>query len=186
MTSMEGDDRWINNIFIKTPAPPYDIFEKANRPKRKEGTMGFGLAMYDEHPSALTETESAISEMSNVKLPVMAENNLYLNGAVQHKSGLNEVVFKNAETEIRIEEKGDGIYLYLNTKGDFRNVESKILNSFGFDEAMVPEVLFDNPDGTPVLFNVDYFNASKERNSNLAGPISNLSIKNNTVKLWPK
>jgi len=186
MTSMEGDDRWINNIFIKTPAPPYDIFEKANRPKRKEGTMGFGLAMYDEHPFALKETESAISEMSNVKLPVMAENNLYLNGAVQHKSGLNEVVFKNDETEIRIEEKEDGFYLYLNAKGDLRNVESKIINSFDFGEAMVPEVLFDNPDGTPVLFNVDYFNKSRERNSNLAGPFSNLSMKNNTVKLWPK
>jgi hypothetical protein len=186
MTSMEGDDRWINNIFIKTPAPPYDIFEKANRPKRKEGTMGFGLAMYDEHPFALKETESAISEMSNVKLPVMAENNLYLNGAVQYKSGLNEVVFKNDEAEIRIEEKEDGFYLHLNAKGDFRNVESKVINSFDFGEAMVPEVLFDNPDGTPVLFNVDYFNKSRERNSNLAGPFSNLSMKNNTVKLWPK
>jgi hypothetical protein len=134
----------------------------------------------------LAETESAISEMSKVKLPVMAENNLYLNGAVQHKNGLNEVVFKNTETEIRIEEKGDGIYLYLNTKGDFRNVESKILNSFAFGEAIVPEVLFDNPDGTPVLFNVDFFNADREGNSNLAGPFSNLSMKKSTVKLWPK
>jgi hypothetical protein len=116
----------------------------------------------------------------------MAENNLYLNGAVQYKSGLNEVVFKNDEAEIRIEEKEDGFYLYLNAKGDFRNVESKILNSFDFGEAMVPEVLFDNHDGTPVLFNVDYFNKSRERNSNLAGPFSNLSMKNNTVKLWPK
>lgn len=40
MITMEGDDRYLNNIFIKTPAPPYDIFEKANRPKRR-GKQGF-------------------------------------------------------------------------------------------------------------------------------------------------
>jgi hypothetical protein len=183
---MEGDDRWINNIFIKTAAPVYDIFEKANRPKRKEGTMGFGLAMYDEHPSELSHSGFPVSEMSNVKLPVKADGNVYINGAFPYKNGINELVFNDAEAEIRIEQKGDGIYLYLNPKSDFSKTESKIFNSFDFGEAMVPEVLFDNADGTPVLFDKDYFNAGREGNSNLAGPFSNLSMKNSTVKLWQK
>jgi hypothetical protein len=185
MTTMEGDDRYLNNIFIKTIAPPYDIFEKANRPKRKEGTMGFGLGMYGDHPSVLTETDFPISEMSKVKLPVVAENNIYLNGAIPHKSGVNELDFKNADTEIRIEEKEDGFYLVLDTKGDFRNVKGKAINSFDFGEAMVPGVPFENPDGTPVLFDRDYFNATRAE-VNSAGPFSNLSMKNNVVRLWPK
>jgi alpha-N-arabinofuranosidase len=39
MTTQGGDDRYYNNVFIKTPVPGYDIFEKANRPKRGKGTM---------------------------------------------------------------------------------------------------------------------------------------------------
>ena len=185
MTTMEGDDRFLNNIFIKTTAPPYDIFEKANRPKRREGTMGFGLGMYSDHPSILTETDFQISEMSKVKLPVVAENNIYLNGAIPHQSGVNDFDFKNSETEIRIEEKEDGFYLVLNTKGDFRIMNSKVINSFDFSEAMVPGVPFENPDGTPVLFDKDYFNATREE-VNSAGPFSNLSLKNNMIRLWPK
>jgi hypothetical protein len=185
MTTMEGDDRYLNNIFIKTIAPPYDIFEKANRPKRKEGTMGFGLGMYGDHPSVLTETDFPISEMSKVKLPVVAENNIYLSGAIPHQSWVNDFDFKNSETEIRIEEKEDGFYLVLNTKGDFSIVNSKVINSFDFGEAMVPGVSFENPDGTPVLFDRDYFNATRTE-VNSAGPFSNLSLKNNWVRLWPK
>jgi alpha-L-arabinofuranosidase len=185
MTTMEGDDRYLNNIFIKTSAPPYDIFEKANRPKRKEGTIDFGLGMCSDHPSVLTETDFPITEMSKVKLPVVAENNIYLNGAIPHKSGVNEFDFKNAETEIRIEEKEDGIYVVLNTKGDFSIVNSKVINSFDFGEAMVPGVPFENPDGTPVLFDRDYFNATRAE-VNSAGPFGNLSLKNNRVRLWPK
>jgi alpha-L-arabinofuranosidase len=185
MTTMEGDDRYLNNIFIKTTAPPYDIFEKANRPKRREGMMDFGLGMYSDHPSVLTETDFPITEMSKVKLPVVAENNIYLNGAIQYKGGANEFDFKNAETEIRIEEKEDGIYMVLNTKGDFSIVNSKVINSFDFGEAMVPGVPFENPDGTPVLFDRDYFNATRAE-VNSAGPFSKISLKNNMVRLWPK
>ena len=185
MTTMEGDDRFLNNIFIKTTAPPYDIFEKANRPKRREATMDFGLGMYSDHPSVLTENDFQISEMSKVKLPVVAENNIYLNGAIPHQSGENEFDFKNVETEIRIEEKEDGFYLVLNTKGDFSFMNSKVINSFDIGEAMVPGVPFENPDGTPVLFDKDYFNATREE-VNSAGPFSNLSLKNKRVRLWPK
>ena len=66
MTLQTGDDTYISNIFIKTPAPSYDIFEKADRPKRREGTMGFGLSMYNDNPAVLTGINFPISEMSNV------------------------------------------------------------------------------------------------------------------------
>ncbi len=186
MTIQGGDDRYINNVFIKTPAPPYDVFEKANRPKREEGTMDFGLGMYDLYPAVLPDSGVPVSEMSKVKLPVNAENNLYLNGAVAYKKGVNEVVDRNAEIDIRIEEKEDGIYLILKTSEDFAGVESRMINSFDFGEAVVPEAVFDNPDGTAVLFHNDYFNASRQENRNEAGPFAIFSMGENLLKLWPK
>jgi len=186
MTLQAGDDRYINNIFIKTPAPPYDIFENANRWKREEGTMDYGLGMYDLHPTVLPESGFPISEMSKVKLPVNAENNLYLNGAVAYKNGVNEVVDREADSDIRIEEKEDGIFLFLKISEELSGMEGKLINSFDLGEAMVPGVIFENPDGTPVLFSTDYFNESRERNRNTVGPFSNLNTGINKMKLWPR
>ena len=76
MTTQGGDDKWVNNIFVKTPLPPYDIFENAHRAKKEQGMMDFGLGVYDDFPAKLSPNY-AIGEMSNFKLPVKAENNLY-------------------------------------------------------------------------------------------------------------
>ena len=98
------------NIFIKTTPPPYDIFENANRWKRAEGTMDFGLGMYNEYPATIPEKDFYISEMSNVKLPVISEKNVYLNGAAPYKNGRDEVhkgtgpfrSYKKGENTIRV------------------------------------------------------------------------------------
>ena len=186
MTTQGGDDRYINNVFIKTPAPPYDIFEKANRPKRKEGTMDYGLGIYDDHPAGLPVSDFAICEMSEVTLPVIAENNVYLNGAVPYKNGVNEIVINETDTDIRLEEKADGIYLYINAGPGFISMNGKIITSIDLGEAMVPEAIFENPHGTPIIFNTDYFNENREENRNITGPFGNSVIKNNSIRLWPR
>jgi len=186
MTTQGGDDRYINNVFIKTPVPPYDIFEKANRPKRREGTMDYGLGIYDNHPAGRPGPDFFISEMSEVKLPVKTENNLYLNGAIPYKNGVNDIVINKSDTDIRLEEKADGIYLYINASAEFASINGKIISSSDLGEAMVPEAVFDNPDGTPILFNTDYFSEIREENKNAPGPFAGLNPGENEIKLWPK
>ena len=186
MTTQGGDDRYMNNVFSKTPAPPYDIFEKANRSKREEGTMDYGMGIYDNYPADIPDKDFIISEMSKVKLPVKAENNLYLNGAVPYKNGVNEIINPGYDPEIRIEEKEDGIYLYIEVSEDLVKKGNRIICTSDLGEAMVPEALFENPDGTPILFNTGYFEESREEDMNRTGPFSNLRMGKNTIKLWPR
>ena len=186
MTTQGGDDRYMNNVFSKTPAPPYDIFEKANRSKREEGTMDYGLGIYDNYPADIPDKDFIISEMSKVKLPVKAENNLYLNGAIPYKNGVNEIINPGDDPEIRIEEKEDGIYLYIEVSEDLIKKGNRIICTSDLGEAMVPEALFENPDGTPILFNTGYFEESREEDMNRTGPFSNLRMGKNTIKLWPR
>lgn len=186
MTLQSGDDRYINNIFIKRPAPPYDIFENARRPKRKEGTMDFGLGMYDNYPVDMSQKEFFISEMSRVKLPVNAENNLYLNGAIPYKNGVNEVVKNNSGTEFQVVEKEDGIYLELEMNKAIDKIDSKRVNSFSFGEALIPGVIFDSRDGSPVLFKSDYFNEDRHKKNSSIGPVADFILESRSLKLWPK
>ncbi len=186
MTTIGGDDRYFNNIFIKRPAPDYDIFENANRTSRRPETMGFGLGMYYEHPAALTELNFQIWEMSAEKLPVKAVNNLYVQGAVPFHEGVGEVVNADADINLQIQKKEDGVYLTLQADAHFFKTVSEIISSISFGEALVPEAGFVHTDGTPVLFDHDYFNESRVLNRNLAGPFRTMNPGHNSLKIWPK
>lgn len=186
MTTQGGDDRYYNNLFIKTPAPLYDIFKNANRPQREKGTMDFGLGIYDDYPAAMPQLDFFIAELSKVKLPVKSENNLYLNGAVPYKNGKDELTITTPETNIRIEKKAAGLYLYLPMSTDLATIKTRLISSLDLGEAIVPEAIFENPDGTPVEFSSDYFNEKRVPNRNKVGPFSKVSLGDNIIKLWPK
>lgn len=185
MTTQGGDDRYYNNVFIKTPEPPYDIFVNANRPKREKGMMDFGLGMYNNYSAEIPRKDYAISEMSQVLLPVKAVNNQYVNGAIPYKNGNNELVIDKPGTTIRVEKKPDGIYLYLKLSDDFTVTGSKQINSAELGEALVPAAIFENPDGSPILFNADYFNVKRDSNINRVGPFNSLRAGEYNIKLWP-
>jgi hypothetical protein len=51
---------------------------------------------------------------------------------------------------------------------------------------MVPGVLFENPDGSSILFNRDFFNENREEDLNSIGPFRHLSTGEQIVKVWKK
>ena len=116
-----------------------------------------------------------------------ARNNLYLNGAIPYKNGVNDFVDDKSDAKIRLEESEDGIYLFVSSAHDIPKSGSDIISSRDIAEAMVPQTIFENPDGTPILFCNDYFHKkSRDKNRNAVGPFSIFDQGKNGVKLWPK
>lgn len=186
MTMLSGDDRFINNIFIKTPVPAYDIFENARRSKREKGTMDFGLGIYDLHPAKMPEQAFPVSEMSRVKLPVMSAHNLFLNGATPYKNGMDDVISSSSNGNLRVDSRSDGKYLYVETSGDMIIKEGDLVNSYDLGEAIIPGVIFDMADGAPVLFNHDYLHEPRMKGKNKIGPFADFKVAETGIKLWPK
>jgi hypothetical protein len=186
MTTQGGDDRYYNNVFIKMPAPLYDIFENAKRAKREKGTMDFGLGIYDNYPKDFPQSDYAITELSKVKLPVKAANNLYVNGAVPFNNGKEDMIINKTDSSFWIRKKADATYLHINLSDDDIKMGCRIINSMDLGEAIIPEAKFENPDGTPIFFNTDYFNEKRVVDKKCFGPFFNLSRGENKIKLWPK
>lgn len=46
------------------------------------------------------------------------------------------------------------------------------------------EGLFENPDGTPIVFDVDYCGQKREPGQVIAGPINGLQAGHNRVRIW--
>jgi alpha-N-arabinofuranosidase len=51
-------------------------------------------------------------------------------------------------------------------------------------KAKMPKAPFDNPDGTPLKIDRDYFGNLRTGETTVAGPFSNLNSGSNVLKVW--
>ena len=167
MTILHGDDRFYNNIFVqKWPSEdiitPHDSDDGFDRENRLAGTWMFdGYPTKEEWDVQFDFTRPA--DMKKLEtahfghLPVWSEGNVYLAGAKAWKHEKNGLTENQNPVIVELEEK-DGQY-YLNTNlyemiADFSN---RMIDTDVLGMAFEPEQPFENPDGTKIRFDRDYF-----------------------------
>lgn len=169
MTILHGDDRFYNNIFVqKWPVPPEEPApEGQNVPPRRENKV-VGTHVFDEYPtyeewiSQFDFTQrpnmGALEPVHFGHLPVWSEGNVYLNGARPWKNEVNCVVVEDGQ-EIKVElmEKDGEYYLETNVFEYIKDFHTRMINTEVLGKAFEPEQYFENPDGTPIRFDTDYF-----------------------------
>ena len=183
MTFLHGDDRFYNNIFVQrwpsedriTMHDSDDGFDSENR--------AAGTWMFDEYPTY----EEWIAQFDFTKpadmkglepahfghLPVWSEGNVYLAGAKPCRMEKNGLYVANGRDDVKIElvEK-DGTYrLETNVYELFEGFSGKMVHTDVLGMAFEPEQKFENPDGTPIRFDSDYFGNHRGVNV-LPGPFA--------------
>lgn len=128
---------------------------------RKAGTWTFDeYPTYEEWISNFDFTRPAnmmqLAPVHESHLPVWSEGNVYLGGAQGWKHEKNGLT-SSENIKIELLEK-DGKYT-LDTNiydvlGDFTN---RMVNTEVLGKVFEPEEPFENPDGTPIQFDMDYF-----------------------------
>lgn len=166
MTFLHGDDRVYNNIFIQNwPVKPIEAKED----------MGFimmdnqvaGTSVFDDYqtyeewvvPFDLENKEPNMFLLQDYHfghLPVWIDGNAYLNGAEHWCKEKNKCIAEG-NAYVKLVEK-DGKYAIetnvYELLGDFK---TGIINSDILGAAFEPEQRFENPDGSDIIFNRDYF-----------------------------
>ncbi len=178
MTILHGDDRIYNNIFVQH----YPVTDPNRTPMNADyevvGTAPFDIfPTYDEWLSHfMMDSEpnmGALAPYHFGHLPVWVEGNVYLNGATVCKHE-KEMLVAEKDAKIEWTEK-DGAY-FLKTDlydllGDFR---ARLIDSDTLGKAFEPEQRFENPDGTPIVFDTDYF-GERRGDRPLPGPFADAS-----------
>ena len=113
----------------------------------------------------------ALAKVHFSHLPVWSEGNVYLSGAKAWCKEQNKLV-DGAEVKIALKEQ-DGRYT-LDTNlydllGGFRDA---IIDTDTLGLAFEPEEKYENPDGTPITFNSDYFGGHRTGVDALPGPFA--------------
>ncbi len=193
MTFLHGDDRFYNNIFVqKWPSEDFvtlhDYDDGFDSECRQVGTAQFDeYPTYDEWIAQFDFSKpadmGALDPVHNQKhLPVWSEGNLYLAGATLTRNevnGLEDLNSKDAYVNLSETEYGitldTNIYDYLNQFRD-RMITTEVLG-----KAFEPEQYFENPDGTPIVFNRDYFGEHRGTEV-IPGPFA--TVSDSTGKLF--
>lgn len=178
MTILHGDARFYNNIFVQQPIREDLTAYTAGESLTEQFTFVCGTKPYDGYPKAEeyfaqfaqeTATDHWGKDIYYDHLPVYTGGNVYFNGAQPCDAEENWTADTEHTVTLTLEEKDGEIYLNTNLYEYLPNVENVFVSTELLGEAFEPEQKFENPDGSAIIFDQDYFGAHRGVHP-LAGP----------------
>ena len=172
-----GDDRIYQNVFLGGAVTYTE--------QSLHGTEG-----YDGHTNSLEEYISDVISRGNgdleqfkhVKQPVYIRGNAYLKGAKPYGREENTHV-SDMDPAVRIVEADGKTYLELNVEKEMLEIPTEIYNSEKLGMPRITEAAYENPDGTPIVFDTDYLDQYRNGQP-AAGPIEGLKEGMNRILVW--
>lgn len=173
MTILHGDARFYNNIFVQK-----EIREDLTAYAQKSGLAGddllhfsCGTKPYDDYPKAETyfaqfTPDSALDHLGKDiyydHLPVYTGGNVYFNGAVPCNNEENYKIDDANKIELELKESEGTLTLETNLYDHLPDFEIPFVSTSTLGEAFEPEQKFEAPDGSPILFDRDYFGNKRD------------------------
>jgi len=87
--------------------------------------------------------------------------------------------------KVTLEQRADGWWLKIESNHIKAPVACSIVTTKDLGHALVSNLPFEKPDGTPYVLDSDYLN-SKRKSAPNPGPIETSSNKEVLVKVWPR
>ncbi len=158
-----GDDRFYNNIFVQNDSnsSTYHI------PEEWGGYTGSGLAIYDNSPG-----------------PVEADGNIYLHGALHFTGEKNFVERTGFNPTIQLTEEGSQVVLTMTLEDFSGNYKNQFITTELLGKVATPGCAYENPDGTPLKIDTDYFGQKRNEKNPSAGPFENPGVGRISLKIW--
>lgn len=180
MTFLHGDARFYNNIFVQQEVRDDLAAFAAKEGMTAECQFVCGTKPYDGYPTAEEyfarfTPETAVDHWGKDiyydHMPVYTGGNVYFNGAVPCDAEENYRVDGEHHVELALEEQ-DGVYCLKTDLYEYLpRFEIPFVSTATLGEAFEPEQRFENPDGSPIIFDRDYFGKKRDAVP-LAGPFA--------------
>ena len=184
MTILHGDMRFYNNIFVQQPIHPY--LAKMARENTTNDWDDFnivaGTKPYDGYMTA-EEWEhqfdgycgmgAGASDRYYNPLPVWMGGNVYFNGAQPCDKEQDPCVDTEHTVRVELKEEQGSWVLHTDLGKYVPAGAAQMISTEVLGMAFEPEQKFENPDGTEIIFDEDYFGSRQE--TVIAGPFAELS-----------
>ena len=183
MTILHGDDRFYNNIFVQKPIRPgmQEIHEVVKDSEWTDGNLITGTVSFSGYPSEeeFKKMFEGYCGMGSTierdiyyrKLPVWLGGNVYFNGAKSADQETDAIVDTEHTVKLELKEENGTWHLDTDLYEYLPKTACAMISTETLGMAFEPEEKFENPDGTPIVFQYDYFGARQEINP-LPGPFA--------------
>ena len=162
MTILHGDDRIYNNIIVQQYPVQHPEKHPTDADYEEAGTAPFDIfPSYEEWISHFQmDREPNMGELAQYHfghLPVWVGGNAYFLGATVSAHEKDGFVCKDPGAFVRLEHAKGQYVLKTNLLSLLDGFDCAVLGSEALGRAFEPEQRFENPDGTDILFDADYF-----------------------------
>lgn len=174
MTILHGDNRIYNNIFVQQ----FKVTDKkktaADADYQVVGTAPFDIfPTYEEWSDQFDFSKNPdmghLAEAHFGHLPVWINGNAYFDGATVYKKEKTKFVDKKSKVTVKVSEKKGSWYISTDLFDKLSDFTCNIMTTEALGKAFEPEQCFENPDGTPITFDTDYFGNHREPSA-IPGP----------------
>lgn len=182
MTILHGDVRFYNNIFVQRPVREgmKKLEEGAKDNEWTDNNTTVGTIPYENYQSyeEWIHMFDGYCGMGADKgrdiyyrpLPVWFGGNVYFNGA-KHCTKETDAVVSSEKVSIALTEECGHYSLKTDIYDKLPETHCRMIATSTLGEAFEPEEKFENPDGTPILFNEDILGEKRGMNP-LPGPFA--------------
>lgn len=159
-----GDNRFFNNIFIGNGQVP--AAAAAPAAKDFKAVDGYGLWVYNTR-----------------EFPLLAAGNVYLRGARPYAEEDNPVVQDEVDPQLKLSEEDGAFYLQAEVEPGLDEVAAPLVTSQLLGKAKIPGLGYENPDGSRLVINGDYF-GNKRSGIPTPGPFEKPGDGSLKIKVW--
>ncbi len=169
MTILHGDMRFYNNIFVQKPIRPFlqELMEQSAKGDRlwDDNNIIVGTHPYNGYMDEKTWLEqfegycghgSGVKECYYAPLPVWCAGNVYYNGAKPCELEQDAIV-EERQVRLTLEKREEGWILDTDIYAALPKQKPRMVSTHTLGRAFEPEECFENPDGTPITFDTDYY-----------------------------
>jgi len=160
-----GDNRFYNNVLVGGGESSAVTGKPAS--KKPQGADGFGLWGYDAS-----------------EFPLQTGGNVYYSGARPYAEEVKHLVQAGVDPKVRVVEEGRSVYLHLTLGQAVQKSNTTLVTTELLGKAKIPGLPFENPDGSPLKIDTDYFGKRRNEASPTAGPFENPGAGPLTLKVW--
>ncbi|RCX17515.1 uncharacterized protein DUF1565 [Anaerobacterium chartisolvens] len=186
MTILGGDNRYYNNIFTGTLPEneeretkiDVDCWLHTEVKLQEDGSVLKGLALYDECPSGDEDWSRdlfSVDSFANVRLPMYCGSNIYFHDAKPFRKEAGSVEYPDMRPQIKLVNEADGIYLSFDFGDKLGEVHTATVTTGFLGIAFEPELPFENPDGTPLCVENDFYGNLRPAGGITAGPFEGIT-----------
>ncbi len=129
------------------------------------------------HPGGLDGYDKAT-------LPVQIEGNVYYNGAKPCFKETNYLEKADFNPELKVVEQSDSVFLHIILDDSWHALDKRLVTTALLGRAKMSNAAYENPDGTPLKINNDYFGKKRSEANPSAGPFENPGEGKLTLKVW--